>query len=130
MSDIFRDRWGYPAPFLVISFRHQPAVLGTRPEVERSLPSSPSSSVFCLLSPMCMPWNAQAMGIATAAFLAKLLRAGAANTPQVFQGSETHCCQRATARLQNTTCGLNGEVPRKEALNVKLFIVFYSANCL
>lgn len=40
MNDVFRHRWGYPAPFWLISLREQPAVLGTWPANERSLPVS------------------------------------------------------------------------------------------
>lgn len=43
MNDVFRDRWGYPAPLLLIPLRQQPDVLGMWPTDERSLPCVPAS---------------------------------------------------------------------------------------
>lgn len=73
MNDIFRDRWGYPTPFLMISLRQQPDALGMGPTDERSLPSLPTPSALCLVSPLCTLANAQAVKIAAWVGLQELL---------------------------------------------------------
>lgn len=72
-------------------------------------------------------------GITRAATLDKILRAGTAYTPLVFQGSETRLPMNweAIVRLQDVMCGLSEEVPGQEAFVVEIIMVFYpSAACL